>query len=190
MQGSVVRGQGLWSRGLYAQARPGGFNATHQHQLASREAGTDLPEFAAPGARLDDAGLAPAVPHQPHHRLPVPLAHGAGRHADPQRGGWGGTTRRGRPLRLEEVHARPHLREDAGVMVQDAHLHLHRRPLPRSEEHTSELQSLTNLVCRLLLEKKKSKMRPQHLTLPYQRPTPTLPSPSNVATAVQSDTTM
>jgi len=25
----------------------------------------------------------------------------------------------------------------------------------RSEEHTSELQSLTNLVCRLLLEKKK-----------------------------------
>src|SRR5437016_13697123 len=28
-------------------------------------------------------------------------------------------------------------------------------PLRRSEEHTSELQSLTNLVCRLLLEKKK-----------------------------------
>src|SRR5438093_3692946 len=28
--------------------------------------------------------------------------------------------------------------------------------LTRSEEHTSELQSLTNLVCRLLLEKKKS----------------------------------
>src|SRR5258706_7832887 len=29
----------------------------------------------------------------------------------------------------------------------------------RSEEHTSELQSLTNLVCRLLLEKKKKKIR-------------------------------
>src|SRR5437016_6886239 len=29
--------------------------------------------------------------------------------------------------------------------------------LPRSEEHTSELQSLTNLVCRLLLEKKNHK---------------------------------
>src|SRR5258706_5460570 len=28
-------------------------------------------------------------------------------------------------------------------------------PFLRSEEHTSELQSLTNLVCRLLLEKKK-----------------------------------
>src|SRR5258706_6398008 len=29
----------------------------------------------------------------------------------------------------------------------------------RSEEHTSELQSLTNLVCRLLLEKKKKTYR-------------------------------
>src|SRR5688572_30932039 len=29
-------------------------------------------------------------------------------------------------------------------------------PRPRSEEHTSELQSQSNLVCRLLLEKKKS----------------------------------
>src|SRR5205085_5505165 len=28
---------------------------------------------------------------------------------------------------------------------------------PRSEEHTSELQSQSNLVCRLLLEKKKNK---------------------------------
>src|SRR5438046_7360587 len=34
-----------------------------------------------------------------------------------------------------------------------------RRPKQcRSEEHTSELQSLTNLVCRLLLEKKKKAM--------------------------------
>src|SRR2546422_3531282 len=30
-----------------------------------------------------------------------------------------------------------------------------RRPDPRSEEHTSELQSRLHLVCRLLLEKKK-----------------------------------
>src|SRR5258706_6275689 len=29
----------------------------------------------------------------------------------------------------------------------------------RSEEHTSELQSLTNIVCRLLLEKKKKPAR-------------------------------
>src|SRR5438046_3632696 len=33
----------------------------------------------------------------------------------------------------------------------------------RSEEHTSELQSLTNLVCRLLLEKKKKKNRPKQV---------------------------
>src|SRR5256885_4869983 len=31
-----------------------------------------------------------------------------------------------------------------------------RRLAPRSEEHTSELQSPCNLVCRLLLEKKKT----------------------------------
>src|SRR5262249_61015010 len=42
---------------------------------------------------------------------------------------------------------------------------------PRSEEHTSELQSLTNLVCRLLLEKKK-KLHPH----PYTRPTHPPPS--------------
>src|SRR5262249_61466760 len=36
----------------------------------------------------------------------------------------------------------------------------------RSEEHTSELQSLTNLVCRLLLEKKRIDQRcmPMHMT--------------------------
>src|SRR2546426_9226568 len=32
----------------------------------------------------------------------------------------------------------------------------HRPQAPRSEEHTSELQSPCNLVCRLLLEKKKN----------------------------------
>src|SRR2546430_7641287 len=40
--------------------------------------------------------------------------------------------------------------------------------LPRSEEHTSELQSQSNLVCRLLLEKKKKKQqvskRKEHVT--------------------------
>src|SRR5262249_57242760 len=34
----------------------------------------------------------------------------------------------------------------------------------RSEEHTSELQSLTNLVCRLLLEKKKKRASDSHTT--------------------------
>src|SRR5256885_11384437 len=36
------------------------------------------------------------------------------------------------------------------------------RAHPRSEEHTSELQSPCNLVCRLLLEKKKNQQHTQH----------------------------
>src|SRR5262249_58608264 len=46
-----------------------------------------------------------------------------------------------------------------------------RAPSARSEEHTSELQSLTNLVCRLLLEKKNTPEHPmeghedRHITL-------------------------
>src|SRR2546430_5117162 len=39
----------------------------------------------------------------------------------------------------------------------------------RSEEHTSELQSQSNLVCRLLLEKKKENKRRQRP--PRERPT-------------------
>src|SRR2546421_6026186 len=39
--------------------------------------------------------------------------------------------------------------------------HLPRRPA-RSEEHTSELQSRSDLVCRLLLEKKKKRVRRKH----------------------------
>src|ERR1041385_9530354 len=39
---------------------------------------------------------------------------------------------------------------------------------PRSEEHTSELQSRLHLVCRLLLEKKK---HTHHNLTPYSSPT-------------------
>src|SRR2546430_5615569 len=46
----------------------------------------------------------------------------------------------------------------------------HRFPAlsPRSEEHTSELQSQSNLVCRLLLEKKKKTtiQNPENLSPP------------------------
>src|SRR5438046_5702542 len=45
--------------------------------------------------------------------------------------------------------------DDAAVVVLDG------AGKDRSEEHTSELQSLTNLVCRLLLEKKKKKKTKQ-----------------------------
>src|SRR2546430_8893806 len=49
-------------------------------------------------------------------------------------------------------HRAPALR-DAGVTI--AENGGHRQARRRSEEHTSELQSQSNLVCRLLLEKKK-----------------------------------
>src|SRR5258706_6582451 len=39
----------------------------------------------------------------------------------------------------------------------------------RSEEHTSELQSLTNLVCRLLLEKKKNNRTNHPIALVTER---------------------
>src|SRR2546426_7697659 len=61
-----------------------------------------------------------------------------------------------------EAHAGPELRDRAaqqlrvGQRAQDVRHRQARRVLElRSEEHTSELQSPCNLVCRLLLEKKK-----------------------------------
>src|SRR5690606_41475097 len=53
---------------------------------------------------------------------------------------------------------------------------------PRSEEHTSELQSRENLVCRLLLEKKKNKSQtrlsehPRHHNDSSQQPLPGTPT--------------
>src|SRR5256885_7710064 len=43
----------------------------------------------------------------------------------------------------------------SGIATLASPLQLDLRPSLRSEEHTSELQSPCNLVCRLLLEKKK-----------------------------------
>src|SRR5436853_3414539 len=43
----------------------------------------------------------------------------------------------------------------------------------RSEEHTSELQSLRHLVCRLLLEKKSYKIHPQAVDLDQPERLPT-----------------
>src|SRR5256885_3480182 len=50
--------------------------------------------------------------------------------------------------------SRPSVRAPARVAI-------HRTS--RSEEHTSELQSPCNLVCRLLLEKKKTQVSPLHI---------------------------
>src|SRR5206468_6739418 len=54
------------------------------------------------------------------------------------------------PLRAGQVDDEPY-GGGAGMDLTRAE----RRRLPRSEEHTSELQSRSDLVCRLLLEKKK-----------------------------------
>src|SRR5215211_6555542 len=65
------------------------------------------------------------------------------------RRGRGGGARRG-PARPGRSEPRPPRRR--------------RAPPPRSEEHTSELQSHSDLVCRLLLEKKKKITRIRHPT--------------------------
>src|SRR2546426_4554011 len=54
-------------------------------------------------------------------------------------------------------HSMHRLKGVAGVLVSDERDLL----FTRSEEHTSELQSPCNLVCRLLLEKKKNKKKNQ-----------------------------
>src|ERR1019366_9592609 len=53
--------------------------------------------------------------------------------------------------RVEELQLPHDLR--GGVIGYPPQAHQRRVPDERSEEHTSELQSLTNLVCRLLPEK-------------------------------------
>src|SRR2546427_2048574 len=71
-----------------------------------------------------------------HDALPICLLRAVQR--------WGAPVRRGR---------RPIHRVEGGIPVTDHHS----TRCMRSEEHTSELQSQSNLVCRLLLEKKKKK---------------------------------
>src|SRR2546427_5896930 len=50
-------------------------------------------------------------------------------------------------------------RRDAGIRRRTGARHRGLGMGPRSEEHTSELQSQSNLVCRLLLEKKKKNIK-------------------------------
>src|SRR5262249_62277607 len=61
-------------------------------------------------------------------------------------------------LEREEFHKRFH--EEKPIALHELFYPL-AQGYDRSEEHTSELQSLTNLVCRLLLEKKKKKIKTQ-----------------------------
>src|SRR5262249_61826267 len=89
-----------------------------------------LPSF--PTRRSSDLRAQPALSRSPQH---VPRSHALSRDRRSYRGaaiGGPDCARRGVSLRSGSD----------------------RRTSVRSEEHTSELQSLTNLVCRLLLEKK------------------------------------
>src|SRR2546427_8175554 len=61
-----------------------------------------------------------------------------------------------------DVHARRTQAAPGGGIA--AGIGCRQRPAEaRSEEHTSELQSQSNLVCRLLLEKKKNHSQPVHV---------------------------
>src|SRR2546430_9721183 len=60
------------------------------------------------------------------------------------------------------VHAAGHLDLDVAQVVQVVEI--------RSEEHTSELQSQSNIVCRLLLEKKKKQRQPTGCPTSRQNP--------------------
>src|SRR3712207_7553613 len=67
----------------------------------------------------------------------------------------GGAQPRACGARGDEARAARRDREAGRVRRGDVH--------PRSEEHTSELQSRQYLVCRLLLEKKKKNTSHEHL---------------------------
>src|SRR5438045_7236302 len=76
-------------------------------------------------------------------------------------------TRRSSDLRVvpdDRLLAAPGRHRRSGVGEGEAdHVVADRHAGPRSEEHTSELQSLRHLVCRLLLEKKKEKRQQRGL---------------------------
>src|SRR5438045_4993515 len=78
-----------------------------------------------------------------HDALPISVAQHA-------RGG------RARPWFLRAQHPLQERLVDAVVPLLDPERLHHVVLVVRSEEHTSELQSLRHLVCRLLLEKKKN----------------------------------
>src|SRR5690242_21490024 len=81
---------------------------------------------------------------------------------------WSAGRRGTRPCacRAARTRRRPRRRSGAGRSARCAGRETP-RVSPRSEEHTSELQSHVNLVCRLLLEKKKKKKYIHHITLKY-----------------------
>src|SRR2546427_7054905 len=105
--------------------------------------------------QADHRALEIAPQPGPQDVEPLPSLRRSPRHAQDQehpparavtrQGGQGGERGVVQPLRVVE-------REQQGTLLRRRH----RGGDERSEEHTSELQSQSNLVCRLLLEKKKT----------------------------------
>src|SRR5256886_9745405 len=81
------------------------------------------------------------LPFQVGRRIGIGARSRAAVHGD---GGTASPVEERVELRLRQI---PYVRHGGADIAQ--------APLLRSEEHTSELQSQSNLVCRLLLEKKK-----------------------------------
>src|SRR2546430_10871015 len=72
----------------------------------------------------------------------------------------------GHAVEIRHCVLRRDLHRDCAAAQQRLELAEGRSAVSRSEEHTSELQSQSNLVCRLLLEKKnKSATRRRSITL-------------------------
>src|SRR2546430_4747 len=112
-----------WDVGTHASRTT--FVAGNAARLAAEKVKTQLLEFAAveleePAERLDVAGGVVFVRSEPHRRLPY-----------------------------EQVVRAGHFRHGGRVLVAEAFYDPPTVMLDRSEEHTSELQSQSNLVCRL-----------------------------------------
>src|SRR5690606_40309489 len=58
------------------------------------------------------------------------------------------------PILVDDINEADAVHDETAARAVGRRRQMHRR-VERSEEHTSELQSRENLVCRLLLEKKK-----------------------------------
>src|SRR5258708_24313371 len=124
-------------------------HASVHFYCARREAASSSWGFTpgGAGAELDPAAGAPLV--SPDDGRTFPVASGSG--ADPgMKGSAAGATTV--PLSTAEKMVAGRRRSGAGGAGRPGSPAL---AGPRSEEHTSELQSPDHLVCRLLLEKKK-----------------------------------
>src|SRR5205807_8702337 len=109
------------------------FSSSFVHCAADH---SDLPSF--PTRRSSDLGK-PRLGEMPGLRGRIGVEDGRTRH-----------------LAAHQADAGAAFQIDRGVQDHRTRLAGITNQRPRSEEHTSELQSPCNLVCRLLLEKKKS----------------------------------